>query len=139
MKNPKIPTIKAERTFWEKVTILHHEHHRPENSVTPVRYSRHYYDVFKIGHSHIKEKAFSDLDLLKEVVSFKSRFYPRGWAKYNEAVPGTIKLVPAEHNLKVLSNDYDNMKDMIYGEIPSWDEILDYIAVLEREINSIRI
>ena len=81
----------------------------------------------------------NDLNLLKEVVSFKSRFYPRGWAKYDEAVPGTMRLLPAEHNLKILSDDYDNMKDMIYGEIPSWEEILDYIATLEKEINSIQI
>lgn len=136
INNPKIPTIKAERTFWEKLTILHHENHRPLNSVTPARYSRHYYDVFKIGHTEIKNKAFQNLELLKEVISFKNRFYPRGWAKYDEAVPGTIKLFPAEHNMKILSKDYDDMKDMIYGEIPSWQEILDYIVALEQEINS---
>jgi len=135
INNPKIPTVKAERSFWEKITILHHESHRPMNSFSPTRYSRHYYDVFKMGHTKIKDKAFSNLDLLKEVVSFKSKFYPRGWAKYEEAFPGTIKLYPAEHNLKILSIDFDNMKDMIYGTIPSWEEILDYII----EINSIKV
>ena len=136
IKNPKISTIKAERTFWEKITILHHENHRPLNSITPARYSRHYYDVFKIGHTEIKNRAFQNVELLKEVISFKNRFYPRGWAKYDEAVPGTIKLFPAEHNMKILSKDYDDMKDMIYGETPSWEEILNYIVALEKEINS---
>jgi hypothetical protein len=36
-----VRAIDAERTFWEKATILHHEAHRPETSpvpVTPTRY-----------------------------------------------------------------------------------------------------
>lgn len=37
-----IKVIKAERTFWEKATILHHEAHRPEGNEQPLRYSRHY-------------------------------------------------------------------------------------------------
>lgn len=42
MQTPFIPTIKAERTFWEKATILHHEYHRPPASPLQPRYSRHY-------------------------------------------------------------------------------------------------
>ena len=37
-----ILTASAERTFWEKATILHHEANRPENLSMPDRYSRHY-------------------------------------------------------------------------------------------------
>lgn len=35
-----------ERTFWEKATILHQEALRPEGSLIPDRYSRHYYDIY---------------------------------------------------------------------------------------------
>jgi hypothetical protein len=41
----KVHAIQAERTFWEKATILHQEAHRPEDSPQPLRYSRHYYDL----------------------------------------------------------------------------------------------
>ena len=44
-------TVLPERTFWEKVTILHREANRPENSFMPDRYSRHYYDLFCIRGS----------------------------------------------------------------------------------------
>ncbi|MHB1233659.1 MAG: nucleotidyl transferase AbiEii/AbiGii toxin family protein [Burkholderiales bacterium] len=47
-----VQAIRAERTFWEKATILHHEAHRPENSPQPLRYSRHYYDLGKLCKSH---------------------------------------------------------------------------------------
>ena len=35
----QILTTTAERTFWEKATILHQEAHRPETSRIPERYS----------------------------------------------------------------------------------------------------
>ena len=52
-----VRVIKAERTFWEKATILHHEAHRPEGNAQPPRYSRHYYDLAKMAQSPVKEQA----------------------------------------------------------------------------------
>ncbi|MHB8252734.1 MAG: nucleotidyl transferase AbiEii/AbiGii toxin family protein [Acidiferrobacter sp.] len=40
-----VRAIHAERTFWEKATILHHEAYRPDGNQQPSRYSRHYYDL----------------------------------------------------------------------------------------------
>jgi hypothetical protein len=37
-----VRVIRAERTFWEKATILRHEAFRPEGGTLPARYSRHY-------------------------------------------------------------------------------------------------
>ncbi len=132
-----VPTIKAVRTFWEKITILHHEHYRPETSAVPPRYSRHYYDIFKMAKTDVKKDALQNIDLLKEVISFKKRFYPRGWAKYDEAKPGTLCLLPPLHSLSVLRSDYENMQNMIYGDQPDWNDILEYLAELEKEINSL--
>lgn len=129
--------INAERTFWEKITILHHEAHRPETSQLPSRYSRHYYDVFRMAHSYIKERALTDLKLLNDVVAFKERFYPRSWAKYDLAKPGTLKLIPNEHVIKELKKDYDSMQNMIFGEYPSFNTIIKTIVELEIEINSL--
>ncbi len=132
-----ILTVSPERTFWEKATILHHEAHRPENLKMPKRYSRHYYDLVKLTHSPVKEKAFAQLDLLQKVVDFKIKFYPRGWAKYEEAVPGTLKLIPPEYQFATLRSDYAAMQDMIYGDAPSFDEMMDEIRQLETGINSL--
>lgn len=63
------------------------------------------------------------------------KFYPRGWARYDLAKFGTLKLMPAEHSLTRLRKDYDDMKSMIYGEYPSLDEILNVIELLEKEID----
>jgi len=60
-----VNTIVAKRTFWEKVTILHHEANRPEESPIPTRYSRHYYDLAMMAQSEVKNEALADLELLK--------------------------------------------------------------------------
>ncbi|MFA6846062.1 MAG: nucleotidyl transferase AbiEii/AbiGii toxin family protein [Sphaerochaetaceae bacterium] len=136
-KSTHILTVLPERTFWEKATILHHEAHRPETSVMPARYSRHYYDLYCLAHSYVKGRAFSNLTLLRKVVDFKKKFYPRGWAKYDEAKPGTICLMPPAHNLKVLESDYKKMSEMIYGPRPDFDSLMHYVKQLEDEINAL--
>lgn len=136
-KKTRILTVAAERTFWEKATILHHEANRPEHLEMPQRYSRHYYDLYRMSMTPVKETAFSRLDLLKKVVDFKIKFYPRGWAKYPEAVPGTLKLVPPEYRFAALETDYVAMKDMLYGNIPTFDTVIATIRRLENEINSL--
>lgn len=134
-----ILTAAAERTFWEKVTILHHEANRPENLDMPKRYSRHYYDLYCIAHSENKIEAFNNLELLKKVVEFKMKFYPRKWARYEDAIPGTIKLMPPSYRIAELEKDYISMSEMMFGEYPAFVELVRYIEELEKEINLISI
>ncbi|QKF59085.1 nucleotidyl transferase AbiEii/AbiGii toxin family protein [Aliarcobacter lanthieri] len=101
-----INTIVAKRTFWEKATILHHEANRPVDSTIPIRYSRHYYDLAMMAQNKVKDEALNDLDLLTNVVEFKQKFYPRNWAKYEEAKKGTFKLLPPKFRLDTLEKDY---------------------------------
>ena len=49
----EILTVMPERTFWEKVTILHKEAFRT-NGNFPSRYSRHYYDLYCMDRSPSK-------------------------------------------------------------------------------------
>jgi hypothetical protein len=135
MQPVQLPTICAERTFWEKATILHHEHHRPETIQTPSRYSRHYYDLHMIGQSEVKDRALAQDDLLSAVVAFKQKFYPRGWANYEQAKRGTLRLLPSLSAGQALAKDYQAMRAMIFGPYPSWESILEGLAALEHEIN----
>ena len=129
-------TVLPERTFWEKVTILHKEAFRT-NGMIPPRYSRHYYDLWCMAQSPVKDAAFQDLDLLWQVVAFKDRFYPAGSAHYELAKPGTMRLIPSEDCLPALRADYEHMKNMIFGEKPEFEAILAEIATLGLEIHSL--
>ena len=129
-------TVSAERTFWEKVTILHKEAFRTNGKVPP-RYSRHYYDLWCMEQSPVKAAAYANLELLRQVVAFKDRFYPAGSAHYDLAKPGTMRLTPPEDCLAALREDYDHMKNMIFGEKPEFDVILATVQTMEDEINSL--
>jgi len=133
-----VRVIRAERTFWEKATILHHEAHRPAGNPQPPRYSRHYYDLARMAVSPVKDAALADLGLLADVVAFKQRFYPRNWARYDLAVPGSLRLVPYGPVLKTVADDYRAMANMIFGEIPPFETILAALQDLENEINGRR-
>ena len=133
----KVNAVLAERTFWEKATILHQEANRVEDKVIPSRYSRHYYDLARMAKSDLKNKALADLELLKNVVEFKKRFYPCGWAKYEKAKVGTFKLLPPEFRYKELKEDYVLMQNMIFGKRIDFDIIISILKDLEEEINSL--
>ncbi len=131
-----VNTILAERTFWEKMTILHHEAHRPEGSTVPARYSRHYYDAHMMINSPLKYRVLADIGMLMSVADFKQQFYPRGWARYELAKSGSLRLVPEAHVLTALRVDYVRMRNMIFGEYPDFDEIIETLAAFEEDVNS---
>ena len=132
----EVVAITAERTFWEKATILHQEAHR--EAQIPQRYSRHDYDLYKLAVSRIRISALAQIGLLQDVVEFKRRFYPSAWARYDLAVPGKFKLLPtAESHLGRLERDYREMQVMLFGERPEFGSILSELRKLEFEINSV--
>ena len=132
-----VQAIRAERTFWEKATILHHEANRPVSSPQPLRYSRHYYDLAMMAAAPVKNAALADLALLDDVVEFKQRFYRRPWANYDQAKPGTFRLIPTGHVLSAVEKDYAQMRNMIFGRYPSFAEIMESLHKLEAEINEL--
>ena len=105
----QVEAILAKRTFWEKVTILHAEFHRPQERALHGRCSRHYYDVAMMAEGQIKTEALADVDLLAQVVSHKKTFYPAGWARYDLAHIGSLRVSPAESRVPALRRDYRDM------------------------------
>ncbi len=131
----EVLTVKPTRTFWEKATILHYEAYRPSTSKIPGRYSRHYYDLYMMSLGMPIESLIEDIELLIRVVEFKKKFYPRGWARYDLAKRGTLKLVPDKYRIDELEKDYKAMQDMLFGYKPSFIEIMDSIRELEKKLN----
>lgn len=131
-----VHVIKVERTFWEKIEALHHEHYRPETKKAPRRFSRHYYDVYRIYHSPAYAEARNNIRLLQDVVDFTRKFYPRSWAHFELCKPGTMLLHPSDHAMLAMRADYQAMRQMIYGDYPSFDTLMATLTDLERDLNS---
>jgi hypothetical protein len=131
----EVVALGAERTFWEKATILHAEHHRDQASPMPNRYSRHYADVAAMANGPEAERALADEALRERVVDWKSRFFVRNWARYELAKPGTFRLVPPTHRESELARDYHEMQDMFLDTPMPFDVILGTLRRLESRIN----
>ncbi len=129
-----VRTTTPERTFWEKITILHREAFRPESSPLPHRMSRHYYDIYRMAKLGILDQALQDPDLLNQVAAFKAKFYPQRWAHYDLAKLGTLRLTIPDYNLKSLQRDYAAMAGMIYGERPEFEDLMIEIAKIEQRV-----
>ena len=129
--------LEVERAFWEKATILHAEYHRDPATPMPGRYSRHYADVAAMANRPEVERALSDYELRERVVSWKSQFFARSWARYELAKPGTFRLVPAAGRTKELDRDYQEMREMFLDAPASFENILETLRVLENRINGI--
>jgi hypothetical protein len=132
-----VPTIVVARTFWEKLTILHTEAHRPSHKKIPSRYARHYYDVYRLIEAGFAASALEQGDLLAEVVTFKQKFYPSGWANYDSATFSDLVLQPSAHHIGALKVDYERMQEMLFGDKPSFDEILAALITLESEVHAL--
>lgn len=132
----EIRVLNAERTFWEKATLLHQYAHLPADKILPDRLSRHLYDFYKLLNSPIKEIALSDLTLLDRVAEHKKVYFASAWASYETARKGTLKVCPLDRVLAALEEDYEKMSIMFYGgERPDWKVILQAIGEFEREFN----
>ena len=131
----RVRVLEAKRTFWEKATILHAEFHRPNRARGAGRLSRHYYDLAQLAKSPIRQEALADPALLSEVAHHKEYFFATGWARYDEARPGTLRLVPPDDLRRLLESDYRQMAEMFFGTQPAFGDVLATLDQLEREIN----
>jgi len=136
----EVRVLSPERTFWEKATILHAESNRPLGGAGELprawrQLSRHAYDIVMLARRGIAERAVARLDLLAAVARHKDAFFHSAWARYGEAKPGSLRLVPGGQLAGALRRDYSEMSAMLFGQPPSFDEIVGTLGELEQQIN----
>ena len=130
-----VPVLSVARTFWERATILHAEYHRPEGKPLQLRIARHYYDLSCLADSPFGEGAIKNVALLERVAHHKNLLFRTGWARYNQARRGTLRLVPNNMRMDALRTDYGRMRDMFFRTPPEFDELMDTLRKLEGRIN----
>jgi len=128
-----VRVLGAERTFWEKATILHAIGY---GSKLRTRMSRHYYDVGEMVGSPIYGKAIQNIDLLIKVAEHKALFFKDNKARYDLAKPGSLRLIPPDEHLVQLNDDYRQMQEMFFEDPPTFNRIIEKLRGIEKQINS---
>ncbi|MBI4327918.1 MAG: nucleotidyl transferase AbiEii/AbiGii toxin family protein [Chloroflexi bacterium] len=131
----ELVALELERTFWEKATILHSEHHRDPAKPIRDRFSRHYSDMAALARHGAVERALARAELRQRVADWKSRFFAASWARYDLAKPGTFRLAPPDFRLAELEKDYRAMRALFLAEPPSFASIIEAVRGLENRIN----
>jgi hypothetical protein len=135
-KSAAIVVLDCERTFWEKVTLLHAENHRPNPTKLKARMARHWSDVAVMSTAERFKDEKLSLDLLAQVIRFKKIYFAANWAHYDTAVPGTLRIVPNESLQAILRKDYQQMQEMFPSKSLTFDEIRTKLE-LQQRINTL--
>jgi predicted nucleotidyltransferase component of viral defense system len=132
-----IPVVNPERTFLEKIFLLHEEFQKPHDKIRVERLSRHLYDIEKLSQTEYVEIALQDTELYNSIVKHRSRFTPISGIDYSKHNPSNIKFIPPDIIIKKWESDYSEMKgSMIYGEHLSFDQLIQKLTELQERINA---
>lgn len=134
-----IHTAIPAKTFLEKVFLLHELFSVPRHGMIAEHKSRHLYDLYVMMNKDFAKKAVID-DILWESIRHHREIYTSVRdIDYTPDVRKRLRLIPREDILDTWRADYDAMKEsMIYGNKPSFDELLEGMSELQREFREIQ-
>jgi hypothetical protein len=136
---PAVRTVDPERTFWDKVVIVHGLRRwfdkRGELRGGGQRVSRHYYDLHRLAATPVGAAAIADTALGADCVAHARMFFNRPDFDLASAVPGSFTLAPHDAMIEQLRVDYRAMQGMIFGDPPDFEAVLDSIGSLETRLN----
>ena len=132
----QVPTVNPERTFLEKLFLLHEEFHRPQEKMRVDRLSRHLYDVYQLSKAGVSDKAINDKELYETIVAHRYKFARIGGVNYNNHNPKTLNPVPPPELMDDWKKDYAKMlEDMIYEEEkPTFADLIENLNILRMQL-----
>lgn len=135
-----VTTIDPERTFWDKVVILHGLRRWYERRGAlrggGQRVSRHYYDLYRLLRSDMGQRALGDAALAADCVRHARMFFNRPDLDLATAEAGSFALAPHDGMIAELRRDYGAMATMIFGVVPSFADVMSAVGDLEARVNS---
>ena len=133
----EVRAVVPERTFLEKIFLLHEEFAKPKELVRMERMSRHIYDISQIMDTPIAERALKNKPLYDSVVEHRRIFIGLKGFDYSMLQPKTLSIVPPADVIELWRKDYEVMQEtMIYGDSLPFDKLIEKIQMLNDSINS---
>ena len=130
-----IPVVNPERTFLEKIFLLHEEFQKSQDKIRVERLSRHLYDIEKLSQTEYADIALHDTDLYNTIVKHREKFTPISGIDYTNHSPDKINFIPPDTILKDWQQDYEIMaQTMIYDNPLPFDELIKRLTELQKRI-----
>ena len=135
----EVNAVVPERTFLEKICLLHEEFAKPQELMRTERMSRHLYDLVRMCDARIAEKALSNKELYQNIVEHRRTFISLKGFDYDTLSPEKICIIPPESVIYQWQKDYETMQEtMIYGESLRFNKLIDKIKQLNEKINKVK-
>lgn len=133
-----IPTVLPQRTFLEKIFLLHEEFSKDVEKIRVDRLSRHLYDLEKLMDTEHGIEALKNTELYNNIVAHREKFNPLRGLDYSNHISKKIRIIPLDGVIKDYEKDYEAMTSfMIYGEPLKFENLIKRILELQTRINRI--
>ena len=130
-----VVTAVAGKTMVEKMFLLHEMFSIEGHGMRAERKSRHLYDLYKMMSRPFAEEAIADSELWESIRHHREIYTSVSGMDYTPDVRKRLVLVPREDIIDVWKTDYEQMMgSMIYGEKPSWDELMQAMKELQERV-----
>ena len=130
-----VVTAVAGKTMVEKMFLLHEMFSIEGHGMRAERKSRHLYDLYKMMSRPFAEEAIADSELWESIRHHREIYTSVSGMDYTPDVRERLVLVPREDIIDVWKTDYEQMMgSMIYGEKPSWDELMQAMKELQERV-----
>jgi hypothetical protein len=131
-----IRCVNPERTFLEKLFLLHEEYQRPKEKMKIKGKSRHFYDIYRIAQTPYADKAIAGKELYQSIVAHRERFSKLSGVDYTSHFPPNLNPIPPVEWMPEWEKDYTELQgQMIAGESISFKQIMDKIKQIVDKIN----
>ncbi|SEW44559.1 Nucleotidyl transferase AbiEii toxin, Type IV TA system [Chitinophaga arvensicola] len=120
----EVDTVHPERTFFEKVCLLHEEFCKSPELRRHERLSRHPYDLYRIMMSDHGPAALAKQDLFNTIVKHRKQMTAIRGISYDRHTFDRIDFRIPTTSDALWKEDYRKMQQMIYGERPTWEELM---------------
>ena len=128
-----VTTAAPQKTFLEKAFLLHELFSVEHDTLPAKRRSRHLYDLNRMMDRDFAIAAVRDDVLWEHIRHHREHFTSMLGVDYSGDIRNRICLVPPEKHIEDWKKDYQYMCDsMIYGEKPTFTELIESIRELER-------
>lgn len=126
-------TIIPEKTFLEKLILLHEEFQKTTEKVRHQRMSRHLYDIGQIMNTEYGQRAIENAELFDEIIQHRKKFTPIKIVDYENLTLQSLKIIPPNEFLELYRKDYKEMQEnMIYGKSLDFENLIELIKQIKR-------
>lgn len=133
----ELATATPGKTFLEKVFLLHELFSIPGHRMNANRKSRHLYDLYRMMDKDFALTAIKDDELWETIRHHREIFTSVRDMDYTPDIRKRLVLVPREDIIDNWQRDYEVMcQAMIYGDKPSFSELLDAMREIERRFRN---